>query len=309
MLPKGKIVIVGVLNVEGSTNLYMGKAFEKLGYEVIPCNYRTILQKYGPRTLEATLFKLSEDKPDLMVFSKCNGIDSLIIAKCSMNCKTWLWYMDGLATLSTVPEIIEHANMADYASCTGLGVANYIKKHIGEDVHHILEGIDPEVYRPTLQLPGYAADISFIGTANQERIEYVQTLSEAGIDIKAYGNGFNEEIHGNMFNAVCSSSTSMLALSAEYTTQEYFSDRIMRYGSCGAFVFHKYAPLMEKYFSDGEDLVYFDTPESLVEAIKFYFHPDKTDLRIQIANNLRNKVLSNYTWVHSVQKIIDTAEI
>jgi spore maturation protein CgeB len=203
---------------------------------------------------------------------------------------------------------MEHANMADYTSCTGLGVANHVKKHIGDEVHHILEGIDPEVYRPTMQLPEYYADVSFIGTANPERIQYLQALADAGLNVKAYGQGFNEEVHGNAFNLVCSSSASMLALSAEYGTQEYFSDRVLRFGACGAFILHKYAPRMEKYFVDGEDLVYFDTPESLVEAIKHYFQPDKDDLRTQMRNNLRNKVLTNHTWQHSVRKILDIVE-
>ena len=309
MQSKGKVVIVGVCDVEGSTNVYMAKAFELLGYEVVPCNYRSILQKYGPVTLKNVLYKLSEDKPSLMLFSKFNGCDSSIIAKCSLNCKTWLWFMDGLKTLSTLPEIIEHANMADYISCTGLGVANHIRKQTGANVHHILEGIDPEVYRPTIKFPHYEADISFIGTVSQERLGYLQTLTNAGINAKAYGNGFNEEVHGNTFNMICSSSTSMLALSVEHETLEYFSDRVLRLGACGAFVFHKYAPKMEKYFVDAQDLVYFDSQESLVEAIKFYSQPENTELRMQIANNLRNKILSNYTWAHTIQKIIDIAEI
>jgi spore maturation protein CgeB len=310
MQTKGRVVIVGVCDVEGSTNLYMAKAFERLGYEVIPCNYRTILKKHGPKTLGTVLQKLSEDKPSLMLFSKCNGIESHLIARCSLNCKTWLWFMDPISTLRGIPEIIDHANMADYVSATGLGVAVEISKGIGgAEVHHIMEGVDPEIYRPTIQSQEFVANVSFIGTANPERMVYVQTLSEAGIDIKAYGDGFGHEVHGNIFNLVCSSSASMLALNTEHTTPEYFSDRVFRLGACGAFVFHSFSPRMDKYFIDGEDLVYFDTPQSLVEAIKFYFHPDRENLRTQIRHNLRNKILSNHTWEHTIQRIIEIAEI
>ena len=134
----GKIVIVGVLDVAGSTNLYMAKAFMKAGYEVLPINYRTVLEHYGPKTLFNVLLRLSLDNPKLMLFSKCNGIESSIIGRCSLNCKTFLWFMDGLKTLSTIPSIIDHMSMADYASCTGLGVANEIFKNTGMIIQHIM---------------------------------------------------------------------------------------------------------------------------------------------------------------------------
>jgi len=218
--------------------------------------------------------------------------------------------MDPLATLIQTPEIIDHANMADYVSATGLGVAQYISKHIGgEKVYHIMEGVDPEIYRPTVATNEYLADISFIGTATPERMAYLDFLGKVGIKVRAYGQGFGSEVHGFTFNIVCSSAAAMLAINNEHTTQEYFSDRIFRLGACGAFVLHSFSPGMDKYFSNGEDVVYFNSPESLMEAIRFYFTPDKGELRRAIANNLRYKVLHNHTWENTVRKIIEAAEI
>ena len=306
---KGRVVIVGVLDVYGSTNLYMAKAFMQAGYEVIPCNYRTILGQYGPKTLERTLHKLSLDKPELMLFSKCNGINSSIIGRCSLSTKTWLWFMDGINTLKTVPEVIDHMTLADYSSCTGLGVAKLIKKKTGVDVHHIMEGIDPEVYRPSVQNSELLTDVSFIGTANQERSTYLQALVDNGYNVRAYGTGYSDEVHGGMFNMVCSSSSAMLAISAEHETNEYFSDRVFRYGACGSFVLHRYTPSMEKYFRDGEDLIYFHDVDSLLEALDKYLRVEDIEVRGSIANNLYNKVLNNHTWAQTVQKIIEIAEI
>ena len=42
-----KILIVGVLDVPTSTNVFMKKGFEKLGYSVDSYNYRTISKKLG----------------------------------------------------------------------------------------------------------------------------------------------------------------------------------------------------------------------------------------------------------------------
>jgi spore maturation protein CgeB len=308
----GRIVLVGVLDREGSTNLYMAKAMEKLGFNVIPVNYRTILHTYGPKTLATVLHKLSLDKPKLMLFSKCNGIDSSIIGRCSLNCKTFLWFMDGLQTLNTVPEVVDHMNMADYSSCTGLGVAKDIQKKTGIKVHHIMEGIDQEIYRPSIQSDNVKADISFIGTANQERNYYMNALTENGFHVRAYGNGYSDktgEIHGGIFNMVCSSSSAMLSMSVEHDTNEFFSDRVLRYGACGSFVIHKYSPGMERYFEDGKEIAYFHDVDSLIEVVKKYLADDAFPARSEIANNLYNKVLAKHTWDTTVQKIIEVAEI
>lgn len=310
MQTRGKVILVGVLDQFGSTNIYMAKAFQRAGFEVIPVNYRTILQHHGPNTLSALLYKLAADKPQLMLFSKCNGVTSDVIGRCGKHTTTWWWFMDGLNTLSQIPEVMGHAQLATYASCTGLGVASHIKKQIGgKEVYHIFEGVDPEVYKPTVVLDQYKVDISFIGTNNPERHHYLNVLAKAGIDVAAYGNGFNTEIHGSDFNKVCTSSESMLALSVEHSTEGYFSDRIFRYGACGCCVLHKYSPRMEKYFMHGQDILFWYDDESLVDIAKKYLTPENVGVRAQIGGNLYQKVLTNHTWDNTVREICSISNI
>jgi len=308
---KGNIVIVGVLDQPGSTNLYMAKAFEEAGYNVIPVNYRTIIPKFGKNVLNHLLYKLALDEPKLILFSKFNGVESLIIGKCSQVTKTWFWFMDGVNTLRGVPECVHHAQMATYSSFTGEGVLGHVKKQIGtgEGMFHIMEGIDKDIYRPTIVNPNYECDIAFIGTANKERVHYLEVLVKAGYTVKAFGEGFNAEVHGNDFNSVCASAKAMLALSAEYDTQAYFSDRVFRYGACGSLVFHKYAPGMDRYFAHGQDVNYFRSEEELLQLADYFIRQDRADERNTIIQNLYNKVLDNHTWGNVVQQICAYAEI
>lgn len=310
---RGNIVLVGVLNQPGSTNIYMAKAFEREGFAVIPVNYRTIMQETGYNTLGSLLYKLAEDKPALMLFSKCNGMSPLNIGKCSQDAKvkTWFWFMDGINTLSKVPECIEHAQLATFSSFTGLGVLNYVKKAIGtgEGMFHIMEGIDPEVYRPVRADGAYDCDIAFIGTHNPEREHYLNLLVNQGYNVRAYGQGFGDEIHGSEFNFACSGAKAMLALSAEYDTQAYFSDRVFRYGACGSFVFHKHAPGLDSYFQHTQDLVYFKDEESLLQVMDYYIRQDNAEARRVIAENLYRKVTTAHTWGNVVKQICAIAEI
>jgi spore maturation protein CgeB len=310
---RGNIVLIGVLDKPGSTNLYMAKAFEKAGFNVIPVNYRTIIEKYGPNTLNHLLFKLSKDNPKLMLYSKFNGADSMVIGKCSQDdeVKSWFWFMDGINTLSKVPECIQHAQLATFSSFTGLGVLNHVKKAIGtaEGMFHIMEGIDQDVYRPTIKIPEYECDIAFIGSVNPERLHYLRLLTEAGYKVKAYGQGFNEEIHGHQFNMVCSGAKAMLALSAEYNTQEYFSDRVFRYGACGSFVIHKHAPGLDKYFTHQQDLAYFGDEDSLLQVMDHYIKQDNAEERQAISQNILDKVVNTHTWDNVIKQICSIAKI
>lgn len=312
MQTRGKIVLTGVLDQFGSTNIYMAKAFMKAGFEVAPVNYRTILAEHGHNTLKKLIWKLADDKPKLMLFSKCNGIPSIVLGKCGQDdVKTWFWFMDGMTTLSMIPEMIGHAQLCTYTSCTGQGVSNHMKRALGgdKDVYHIMEGIDPEVYRPTILNDTLQADISFIGTNNQERHHYLNLLSTNGFNVAAYGEGFNTEVHGGQFNQVCSSSDSMLALSVEHATDSYFSDRVFRYGACGSFVFHKYSPRMEKYFTHGQDIVFWHDDESLLAMAKEFLGPENEEKRNVISLNLYHKVLQKHTWDNVVGQICTIAGI
>ncbi len=311
---RGNIVIVGVLDQPGSTNLYMAKAFEKAGFKVIPVNYRTIVQQYGPHTLYKMLYKLAADKPKLMLFSKFNGLPSLPIGRCGgddLDVKTWFWFMDGINTLNMVPECYTHTQLATYSSFTGLGVLNHVKKKVGrgDSLFHIMEGIDPDVYRPTMANEEYMCDIAFIGTANPERQHYLKLLAEAGYKVNAYGNGFGNEVNGTQFNMACSGAKAMLALSAEYDTQEYFSDRVFRYGACSALVMHKYAPGLEKYFQHGQDLLFFENEANLLEHMDYFIRQNRVEDMVAMKQNIYNKVLANHTWDNVVERICSIAKI
>jgi hypothetical protein len=291
----------------------MAKAFEKAGFNVIPVNYRTILQQFGHHTLFKLIDRLGRDDPKLMLFSKFNGVPSLPIGKVGQDdrVKTWFWFMDGINTLSMVPECISHAQLATYSSFTGLGVLNHVKKQIGtgEGMFHIMEGIDSEVYRPTMADDRYQCDIAFIGTKNAEREHYLRLLSGAGYKVNAYGSGFGEEVNGIQFNMACSGAKAMLALSAEYDTAEYFSDRVFRYGACAAFVMHKYAPGMEKYFQHGQDLVYFADEQNLLEHMDYFIKQNRVEDMVAMKTNIFEKVKANHTWDSVVEQICSIAQI
>ena len=257
---------VGVSDVSDSTNVFMAKAFKELGIEVIPINYRTIIQTYGKEVFYSALINTVRVlTPDFILFSKCNGIDSMIVGECGKYCKTWFWFMDPLRTLLSAPECIEHARMADFVSCTGIYVADYLGSKIGGKIYHIIEGVDLDYYRKVGCDPKYEADVSFIGTASPHRQYCIDVLMKQRVCVRAYGTGFGKYVKGEDFSKICASSKIMLSIDNEIG-KGYFSDRILRLGACSSCVLHQYSPLIERYFSE-EEVAYFSDASSLVGIV------------------------------------------
>lgn len=295
------IAIVGVLNIDGSTNVSMAKSFVKKGFKVLPINYRYLAEIYGRKATETAILDLvREEKPKMTIFCKFNGFGSEIIGYSSEYSKTYYWFPDPIITIKTAPECYRHVTMADVASCTGKGVADHIRSVTGTKVHHITEGIDPAYYSPASFTITH--DVVFIGTRSDERDLYLSAFQNAGFSVAAYGNGYTKEVVAANFCKACASGKILFAINNEHGINEYFSDRILRYGGCRSFVLHSYSPNMEKYFIPDIDVVYFRDVQSAVELVARYVNDDEA--RNAVAQSLYEKVLGNYTWDHIVDKML-----
>src|SRR3990167_9783032 len=93
---KMKVLFVGVFN-DRSTNNAQADGFEKHGCEVIRYDYREahkLLESHTKRDLQLIAYVL-EKKPEIVLFSKCNGVSVEVINVCNeVGAATVLWYMD-----------------------------------------------------------------------------------------------------------------------------------------------------------------------------------------------------------------------
>ena len=101
----------------------------------------------------------------------------------------------------------------------------------------------------------------------------------------------------------------MLSLNTYNDIPDYFSNRLLRYLGCGVCVLH-YDPTetLHKYFEDRKDLYLFKDESELLGIIKTSRLLDTTGKLLgKIALAGREKVLRNYTWDHTVNKILQIA--
>lgn len=295
-MPDQFVIFVGVLDREGSTNIPMAASFTKLGIQVIPVNYRTIISKQGLIFFEEYLmFLVKKYKPILTLFSKCNGIKPEIVSECSKYSVTWLFNMDPKPTIERCPEVIEHAKNSHFSSCTAKDMVEWFESFGVKNCYHMIQGIDQDVFKPIDPVEEFKADISHIGTKTPERSDFKKALEDAGFSVKFYGMGYSpKEMFDNDFNKICASSKFMLSMNTYNNIhQEYFSNRLLRCIACGTCTLHYDSTnSLNKYLTNGKEVLYFKDSDELINILKNT--TDEKACEIAIAG--RDKVLNNYSW-------------
>lgn len=295
---KGLIMVIGVLDKEGSTNIPMALSFIKQGFHIIPINYRTIISKYGYAYFaNLVLGIVTQQRPDLVLVCKGNGIQPDLIAEINKYTKTWIYNMDPGPTIDMVPEVVENAKIATFSSCTAFDMAEQWK-NLGANSFYMVQGLDEEIFRPRKAVKKYKADISLIGAKTSQRDNYKTILEYEGYTVKFYGRGYSDkEVLDAEFAKVCSSSKYMLSTdSIAGLHTQYFSNRLLRYLGCGACTLH-FEPtgtLSENHFQDGEHLFYFQNDEELLAKLDIL--ESNKEKAYQLSMNGMDKVLADYTW-------------
>ena len=319
-----KIGMIGVFDKKGSTNIPFAKAFRGLGFPVQEHNYRTALEKYGPNLRDEAIVEMSLNN-DLLIFCKGNGIPPDVFKECAEN-TTICWYMmDSVEHLQN-RDFYEYEKYSHFSVVTTLAMkqalmnqpimlASPSRKHPdpqrldARDIHHIIQGVDPdEFYHMKHGDESTISDVVFIGTRSEKRDQIFEKIGEWGYSLWKCGNGYGNFVTSEEFNKVCAGGRVCLAINNTDSGIDSFSDRILRYLATKSFVIAEYSEGLEKYFINGEDLVWFRDLDELKRLLDNFINRDSINLKPTIAETGYKKVIENYTWKHVADKIINIAK-
>jgi spore maturation protein CgeB len=304
------VVICGVLDRIGSSNIWMASAFKNLGFNVIPINYRTLVEKHGMEFFGNMLVDtIKKYKPLLTIFCKFNGIHPDIVKDCAKYSMTWLFFMDSIAIAKLCPEIVEHSKYTYFSSCTSESAVQYFKECGAKSCYHVFEGINPKLHRPVDTNEKFRSEFSLLGSYTDDREKYVEFLRKNGFQVRTWGYGWPETNDPRAWSSICCSSDYILSINTFNNLPTYFSGRVFETLACAVPTFH-YDPLdaVKTYFNE-EDLILWKSEEELLRKIKRLKELDSISSEIikpsmRIAMNGREKVLKNYTWTHSIIKML-----
>jgi hypothetical protein len=256
-----KIIFAAVLN-PNSTNVSQADGFRRNNCEVLEFNYREIAVKYGDYERDRQLIQLCQDeKPDAVIFSKCNEIMSWVVDECNKISKTILWYMDTM-NANYNEMLIEKIKKCNLIFCSIWDSYIAAKQVGGDKVFFLQEGYDHLCNYP-IDLP-YLYNVSFIGNLRNNRFEYHNAINFPVI--KAYGIEHSKVVSQTKINL--------------NFTEGGTSDRTYKVLASKGFLLTEPWTSMENDFMVGQDLDIFINIEELRNKIKYYLEYENERLKI-----------------------------
>ena len=281
-----KLLFVGVFDkFFVSTNTSQLLCLNSLVDKVVGYNYRQKVIELGYSGRNRHLIKtIQEGSFDLVLFSKCNQVDSSVFKEASSITKTCLWFMDALVNYDE--QIQSHTGEVDYFCCDKEDVLDVAKK-INKNSFLVYEGYDARNDFPRDVEKEY--EITFLGNVYGDRVEILGSISrDVNIKNSAYGKDHAIEVSKSIINL-------------NIRTDKSASDRVYKILAAKGFLISNDWYGREKMFEDGKDLVIFDTIQDLNEKIDFYLA--NQELANKIAESGYNKV-QKYTRLNWAKEII-----
>ena len=297
-----KILMVGVLDVPSSTNVFMAKGFRSLGYEIVPYNYRTKAGELGTIGMwEDFKTYFRHVNYDLIIFCKTNTMHPELLDYAKQAGPTWYWFMDPIGTAQAVMAQ-EYAKHATYASATSSEVVKTFKES-NNDSYHIIEGYDPDMYYYEDLEKIY--DVTFIGNVTDKRRQDLGAISEKISDtiIHVFGSGWQYK-SCSVFNQeerkVINQSKFILNLSHDGVT---FSDRVIKSLACGASVLSQYCKDLDDMLPGATGM--FNTAEEAAQEINWKLTETQEAFALEIQKEMAARIKNNYSWKAVCQQILE----
>ena len=279
-----KILFVAVFN-KSSTNWAQSQAFQENGHQVIEFNYRDIAAKVGNYKRDDILIETcNNEKPDILIFSKCNEIDVRVVIECNEITKTVLWYMDPL-NYNFNKSLVKKIKHCHKVYCALWDPYEAAKQYGGDKVNFLQEGFDHIQNYPVNT--DYLYEASFIGVLRNKRVDYHREIGFKVIS-DAYGEKHSEAVSQSKINL--------------NFTEGGTSDRTYKVLASKGFLLTEPWPNMGLDFIDGKDLITFNNSNELKNKIEYYLNNEEE--RLIIAENGYKSVqkFSRLEWAKKILK-------
>ena len=330
-----KILFVGVLDKEWSTNCSMKRVLEDAGHTVISFNYRTITENFkstglpnkwldklasflrservplnfgwyykrGSRNKMNSLLldKVKQEEFDLVLLSKTDTVDPRLLTKINKYSPTWYFFMDPMDQVRHI-NATAYAVRATWASATFSDVTEHFKK-AGANAYWITQGVDTEVFKPKSLPKSY--DVVFVGTKTAKRQRYINALENAGILVTCFGDGWQnpQVFHDKLVNIYHKSRIILNFCRAG----RGFSIRVFQVMGTGSFLLSEYCSDFEAFFKAGLHLDWFKDEEGLVDKTKHYLANESQCQKIAMQGSAY--VYENCSWKKSMNDICKIVKV
>lgn len=279
-----KVMFIAVFSPT-STNNSQSRGFKRAGCKVIEYNYREIAKRLGPTGRDNDLVKVcKKEKPDLVLFSKCNAVHIDVIKECNKICKTALWYMDPMGNFNK--ELKDKIKYCTHTFCALQKPMAEARKY-SKNVHFLHEGFDPDVDRPH-DVP-YKYNATFIGNLRGDRGHQVVKL---GL----------RHLHG-IFGEAHAKVVSESRINVNFVDNNAgASDRVYKIMAAGGFLLTQPWPNMD--FEPDVHLATYSTLDEGRMKIQHYLNNPDQRTRIAAAGHREVQKYNRDNWAKRILEMI-----
>lgn len=287
------------------------KGLELNGYNVTRFDYRA-------NTNYGSLLTMAEEiQPNIVWMGKCERIsfDTVkALREVAPNAIFVKWAAD-VRDYPTDHDLAHNENVDWFFGTFG---GDYLKAHLTpkmKGVCSMVTYVDSDFYKPMNVSKEWNSDVLWTGIKgfgdNPLRNEIIDTLSKyenEGCFVTVYGQGGKAWLGDPEY--LYAINGAKIGIGANnFNRKLYSSARLGNYISCGIFYLTQHFEGIEKIFTRGKNLDWFNSIEEMEDKICFYLEHDKE--RKQIAKNCRNFVLKYFDTkplVANCLKVIETGK-
>ena len=291
-----------------SKNRYLYRLFWWLMAMAVQSTFRKDIKNLSPDLVlifkgflwsPATLIKLKKELPDTLFFNFNPDNPE----------NTWhhgnssRWIRNSIRIYDCY--LIWSKQIVERLKILGANHSEYLACGYDKDLHYPVRLDDEE-------LGLFGSDLSFVGSWDEEREEWISDL--LNYNIKIWGNSWEKAssevqakwqkkaMSGEDFSRVCTASKINLNFLRKQNLDSH-NMRTFEIPACAGFMMSRRSSEQQDFFKEGEEADYFSTPEELRQKIDFYLKND--DLRKKIAATGYERLLkSEYSYDDRVREIL-----
>ena len=206
------------------------------------------------------------------------------------------------------------------------GIADMQQQLDVKNISFLEHGYDPELDHPLTLTDGerarFGCDVIFIGTWSSKKEKLLACLKRAlpTVKLMIWGSQWEKssspelassivgkEVVGESYSKRLVAASICLGILSEVRTGassgDLITSRTFNIPGCGAFMLHERNEESVRYFKEDEEAAFFETPDELVDRVKYYLsHPER---RAEVAANGRERcVKSGYSTDDRMKHVV-----
>lgn len=276
-----------IQNLGWGAEYFVNRSFQKLGYETFCIDYRF----YRHNLIHQYL-----DLPDFDVFFLQRGDNFPIYILKSINIPRFFWASELVARCKDQDRLFKSGLFNHIFVRTGLCKKKIIDNGWTDpsSLSILYSGFDESVFKPNFGIIK-DIDILFVGTITPRRKMFLDHIAK-------YYKVFVTSEFGEKLVSLINRSKIILNIHADHFLD--IETRVFEVLGCGGFLLSE--QLSPENPFDNNDLIQFSTEEECIEKIEHYLK--NNDARSLISQNGYKKALSEHTYLHRAQEIIQVME-